>query len=262
MEDNLVYSFNGVNDEIIKVFLPKFEIDMDTMKQIKQMTNDKGGMILKNVRIMPDCHRGHGCCVGLTAQIEDKIYPRYVGVDIGCGISMYPLNIKLKPKKIPKVEQLIRAVIPMGFDKHKKSQMRDSDWELLIERSNNDLVNLREKFSEGQLPEKIDREWMDEQEIKSNQVGCCMFKIINGYLGLMLIDVVTGACCMRKSCKGKFYHVIGSGNGKIMKKVSEYLRDNKIKPVIDKVFTIDDAESAFNYLKCSKALGKIVINFR
>ena len=105
------------------------------------------------------------------------------------------------------------------------------------------------------------REWMDEQEITSKQVGCCMFKIINGYMGMMLIDVVTGACCMRKSCKGKFYHVIGGGNGKIMKKVSEYLRDNKIKPVIDKVFTIDEAESAFNYLMCSKALGKIVINF-
>ena len=168
MEDNLVYSFNGVNDEIIKVFLPKFEIDMDTMKQIKQMSSDSG-MILKNIRIMPDCHRGHGCCVGLTAQIEDKIYPRYVGVDIGCGISMYPLNIKLKSKKIPKVEQLIRDVIPMGFDKHKGSQMRDSDWNLLIERSNNDLVNLKEKFPEGQLPTKIDREWIDNMMRK---VGC------------------------------------------------------------------------------------------
>lgn len=55
-----MYSFNGVNDEIIKVFLPKFEIDMDTMKQIKQMSGHSGNgqMILKNIRIMPDCHRG------------------------------------------------------------------------------------------------------------------------------------------------------------------------------------------------------------
>ena len=104
------------------------------------------------------------------------------------------------------------------------------------------------------------KDWMDEQNITSKQIGYCMFKIINGYIGMILIDIITGAHCMRKYCKGNFYHVIGGGNGKIMKKISEYLRDGKIKPVIDKVFTIDEAESAFNYLMCSKALGKIVIN--
>ena len=55
MENKLVYSFKDVNDEIIKVFLPKFEIDMETMKQIKYMAST---MILKNVRVMPDCHKG------------------------------------------------------------------------------------------------------------------------------------------------------------------------------------------------------------
>lgn len=104
------------------------------------------------------------------------------------------------------------------------------------------------------------KEWMVEQNITSKQIGYCMFKIINSYIGMKLINIITGACFMKKYCKGNFYHVIGGGNGKIMEKVSEYLRDEKIKPVIDKVFTIDEAESAFNYLMCSKTLGKIIIN--
>ena len=55
MNNKFIYTFNGVNDEVIKVFLPKFEIDMETMKQIKMMSNS---MVLKNIRIMPDCHSG------------------------------------------------------------------------------------------------------------------------------------------------------------------------------------------------------------
>lgn len=163
MENKLVYSFKDVNDEIIKVFLPKFEIDMETMKQIKYMAST---MILKNVRVMPDCHKGHGCCVGLTAQIDDKVFPRYVGVDIGCGISMYPLNIKLKPKKIPKVEQLIRAVIPMGKNRHTTLKMRDSDWDYLERVCTADLEGLKERFPTTTLPIKIDREWIEEMLAK------------------------------------------------------------------------------------------------
>ena len=170
MNNKFIYTFNGVNDEVIKVFLPKFEIDMETMKQIKIMSNS---MVLKNIRIMPDCHRGHGCCVGLTAKIEDKVFPRYVGVDIGCGISMYPLNIKLKRKKIPKIERLIREVIPMGFDKHKVQQLRECDWKLLEERCSSDLDdlvnNIGEKYPNYEFPKLIDREWIEGM---MKRVGC------------------------------------------------------------------------------------------
>lgn len=170
MDNKFIYTFNGVNDEVIKVFLPKFEIDMETMKQIKIMSNS---MVLKNIRIMPDCHRGHGCCVGLTAKIEDKVFPRYVGVDIGCGISMYPLNIKLKRKKIPKIERLIREVIPMGFNKHKVQQLRECDWKLLEERCSSDLCdlvnNIGKKYLNYKFPKKIDREWIEGM---MKRIGC------------------------------------------------------------------------------------------
>jgi len=124
-------------------------------------------MILKNVRIMPDCHKGNGCCVGLTAKIDNKIFPRYVGFDIGCGISIYPLNIKLKRKKIPKIELLIRKCIPMGNDKngiHMTNQLREIDWEWLEKVCTNDLNNLKLKkqkeYPDYKFPDKIDKDWI------------------------------------------------------------------------------------------------------
>lgn len=164
-EEKYLYTFNNINGDEIKAFLPKFEIDMETMKQIKQMSEHN---ILKNIRIMPDCHRGHGCCVGLTAYIDDKIYPRYVGVDIGCGISMYPINIKLKPKKIIKVRELIHHVVPMGNTgrkaKHTSEQVREDDWEWLRGKNNSDLADLisavGDRYPEYDMPEDLGKEYI------------------------------------------------------------------------------------------------------
>ena len=86
-EDKL-YQFTHREKEI-KVFLPRFEIDKGTMKQIKHIAEHT---VLENLRFMPDAHRGVGCCIGLTAKIQNKLVPRYVGVDIGCGISMPKLK--------------------------------------------------------------------------------------------------------------------------------------------------------------------------
>ena len=176
--DKLVYTFKDFNDEEIKVFLPKFEIDMGTMKQIKEMSRH---LILKNIRIMPDCHRGVGCCVGMTAQIDDKIYPRYVGYDIGCGISTYPIDIDFKLSPInndissqisiednstllQKIEQLIQNKIPMGKSKNKEIQIRDDDWLYLYKKNNEDLQFLKEqvqdKYPDYEFPKEITKDYI------------------------------------------------------------------------------------------------------
>ena len=168
MEDNekLVYTFSDFNDEEIKVFLPKFEIDMGTMRQIKDMSKD---LILKHIRIMPDCHRGAGCCVGMTAQIQNRIYPRYVGFDIGCGISIYPFNVELTEESIPVIEKIIQKHVPMGSGekgKNRQLQMLDSDWDYLREINNADLeflkVKLAEKYPDYKFPEIIDKDYVTD----------------------------------------------------------------------------------------------------
>lgn len=70
-----------------------------------------------SIKLMPDVHEGKGCCIGTTMTIIDKIVPNLVGVDTGCGM----LTVKLKEKRLelPKLDSVIRKVIPSGGDVNK-----------------------------------------------------------------------------------------------------------------------------------------------
>lgn len=70
------------------------------------------------IRIMPDVHAGAGCTIGTTMTVSDKIVPNLVGVDIGCGME----TVKLKETHIElqKLDKLIYAKIPSGFNIRKK----------------------------------------------------------------------------------------------------------------------------------------------
>ena len=64
------------------------------------------------VRIMPDVHAGKGCVIGFTADLDDKVIPNIVGVDIGCGMLCVELGkIELDLEKLDKI---IHEVVPAG----------------------------------------------------------------------------------------------------------------------------------------------------
>lgn len=109
------------------VYLNKYLIDKGTMAQIRKMLMHPA---TENMRIMPDCHRGSGCCVGYTSQLTNKIVPKFIGGDIGCGMLSYcipskyvelgdPINIDLDKVRIggyslKELDIEIRRGIPMG----------------------------------------------------------------------------------------------------------------------------------------------------
>ncbi|MGN0362544.1 MAG: RtcB family protein, partial [Bilifractor sp.] len=66
----------------------------------------------QGVRIMPDCHAGKGCVIGFTADMQDKIIPNVVGVDIGCGM----LTVELGRIDIDfdRLDAVIRQYVPSG----------------------------------------------------------------------------------------------------------------------------------------------------
>ena len=68
------------------------------------------------IRVMPDVHAGKGCCIGTTMMITDKIVPNLVGVDIGCGMTTFCL--KEKEIDLVKLDEVIRAFVPSGFNIH------------------------------------------------------------------------------------------------------------------------------------------------
>lgn len=48
--------------------------------------------------------------------LTDMINPSYVGVDIGCSVSMCITDKDINKEEIPIIEHKIKKEIPMGFD--------------------------------------------------------------------------------------------------------------------------------------------------
>lgn len=80
------------------------------------------------VRIMPDVHAGKGSTIGTTIKLpvnfdDWKVSPNVVGVDVGCGILMYKLSDK--DVDLEKLDNMVNARIPAGFNVHNKSQDKE-----------------------------------------------------------------------------------------------------------------------------------------
>ncbi len=88
-------------------------VDENALAQVKSLL-DQPYIEGSRIRIMPDVHAGAGCTIGTTMTIKDKICPNLVGVDIGCGME----TIRIKESHIEpiKLDKLIHAEIPSGFD--------------------------------------------------------------------------------------------------------------------------------------------------
>ena len=98
-------------DKVGKVFLPKTHIDKGTMAQIRKMIAHPA---ITEPRIMPDCHKGSGCCVGFTSKLEGKVVPKFVSGDIGCGILTFNVGNLLETHSFEELDGIIRANVKMG----------------------------------------------------------------------------------------------------------------------------------------------------
>ena len=116
-------------DKMGKIFLNKEAIDSDSLKQIRSMIRHES---IHNARVMPDCHKSMGCCVGFTSKIIDKIVPNFVGGDIGCGITTYPI-IDFKESKLKQFDKFIRDNVPFNFH-GKPSQLKQTFFDDALER--------------------------------------------------------------------------------------------------------------------------------
>ena len=65
--------------------------------------------------IMPDCHAGAGCVIGLTMKVVDKVVPNLVGVDIGCGMLVVKID-KSFVFDMQKVDGIWHRDIPSGMN--------------------------------------------------------------------------------------------------------------------------------------------------
>lgn len=105
------------------------DIEEAAYKQVLNLMNQKfaeGSAFA----IMPDCHAGAGCVIGLTMKIVDKVVPNLVGVDIGCGMLVVKVD-KSFNFDLPKVDRIWHEEIPSGMNhrstKHKFADMAKID---------------------------------------------------------------------------------------------------------------------------------------
>ena len=75
--------------------------------------------------IMPDCHAGAGCVIGLTMKIVDKVVPNLVGVDIGCGMLVFKIDKSFK-FDLRKVDRIWHEDIPSGMN-HRTTKHKFAD---------------------------------------------------------------------------------------------------------------------------------------
>ena len=93
-------------------------IEQSALNQIISLTNNESFKDCK-IRIMPDVHAGKAGPIGFTSTFTNRVLPNIVGVDIGCGMSMYVLD-GVKNVDFNKLDKFIRQNIPSGFNIRKE----------------------------------------------------------------------------------------------------------------------------------------------
>lgn len=96
-------------------------VEDTALEQIKTLC-DQSFVEDCKIRIMPDVHAGAGCVIGFTADLNQRVIPNIVGVDIGCG--MLCVNLGKTPIDFVKLDEVIRKYVPNGFDVHPGRIMR------------------------------------------------------------------------------------------------------------------------------------------
>lgn len=109
----------------IKMWLD--DLEYGAIEQAKNLANLP--FLYKHVAIMPDSHQGYGMPIGGVLATTGVIIPNAVGVDIGCGMCSVKTSIKtdqIPNIDFPKLMNLIRKRVPVGFNHHTKNQ--DQVW--------------------------------------------------------------------------------------------------------------------------------------
>ncbi len=101
---------NGLN---CKIFTDN--IEPGALQQIYDVIKQPEWNGIK-VRIMPDVHEGSGICIGFVSEVGEYVNPNYIGVDIGCSVSMVLVDKPVDPKDYALFEHRIKQAIPMGME--------------------------------------------------------------------------------------------------------------------------------------------------
>jgi len=90
------------------------DIEESALKQLENMSQLP--FIHNHIAVMPDVHAGYGSTVGSVIPTRGAIIPAAVGVDIGCGMMAYRLNLRAEdlPDSLRSIRSAIESAVPHG----------------------------------------------------------------------------------------------------------------------------------------------------
>ena len=68
--------------------------------------------------LMPDSHQGYSLPIGAVVKTKDKVFPSFVGYDIGCGVACIVLKKDYREVDLEALKTHILKTIPIGFNGH------------------------------------------------------------------------------------------------------------------------------------------------
>ena len=116
-----------VETERIPILVWGDEVDDDTMAQTRNLANLP--FAFDHIALMPDAHVGFGMPIGGILAAEGQVIPHAVGLDIGCGVRAWRLNVPVEEIGPARDEILhdVQRAVPTGFHWHKQSQKGRTD---------------------------------------------------------------------------------------------------------------------------------------
>jgi len=90
----------------------------------KALEQFEGAMALDSVvrgALMPDAHTVYSLPIGAVVACDNRVFPSFVGYDIGCGMCAYKMNgvtESMLRDHGPEIFEGINSTVPLGRDKH------------------------------------------------------------------------------------------------------------------------------------------------
>lgn len=98
----------------IKAWIKGVQVEEKAKQQLINLSSMP--FLYKHIACMPDVHWGMGATVGSVIATKGAIIPAAVGVDIGCGMIAYRINLTANdlPDDLSKIRHAIEAACPHG----------------------------------------------------------------------------------------------------------------------------------------------------